>query len=211
MYEGTLNGQSIGMYSVGQYQPKGQWLWIVEVHPPVGANVDGRIYTAMAESSQRPELGVETFDVTHLNEYAGFAGKPIRPPNFSITLVDGYDDSVIPANVRTLDTAEMVYNWYQAIYNPYLGDGGYGVEYKGSLLVQLLDPQLNAIETWTGKGCFPKGITLGDLNYTSGANYCTVSTTWNIDKWFFGNTLARESGFTGNPLADQYQGYGSTL
>ena len=86
---------SLGIASVGfgAYKPNAKYLWAVEINCPavtlggLGNNSVGaadRVFSLMAYKAVRPKFEFEEITVTHLNEWATFAGKIkicIAPPD----------------------------------------------------------------------------------------------------------------------------------
>jgi len=198
------NGVSIGILALNNYEPKAKWRWKLQVHAPSFMG-DTRPFTFMVKTSGRPELGVEVMTTTHINEYRNFVGKPIKPPDYSTSFVDGIvlpgggGSNVVPRNGTLtgspVDTASLLYGWYSTMYNPETGAGNYANAYKGAIVIQMLDPQLTVQEEWTGFGAFPSKIALGELDYESTTDKCMTDVTWSLDVWKKGNVLGVGGGF----------------
>jgi len=203
MSDALENGVSMGILALNNYEPKTKWRWKLEVHAPPAMG-DTRPFSFMVKTSGRPEIGVDTVQTTHLNEYRNFVGKPIAPPDYVTTFVDGI---ILPGGVidprtpittgSSVDTASLLYNWYRQEYDPETGTGQFASMYKGAIIIQMLDPTLAVQEEWTGFGAFPKSIKLGDLDYENTNEKCMTDVTWAIDVWKLGNVLGQSGGLLG--------------
>ena len=204
MSDAIENGVSIGILALNNYEPKAKWRWRLQVHAPATFG-STRPFTFMVKTSGRPVLGVEVMTTTHLNEYRNFAGKPKKPEDYNTTFIDGIAlpngviDPRAAMNDTQVDTASLLYSWYQRMYNPETGVGNFASEYKGAIIIQMLDPTLTVTEEWTGFGAFPKDIKLGDLDFESTTDKCMTDVVWSLDVWKKGNVLGT-GGFLGGFL-----------
>ena len=186
--------------NIDNYEPKTKWRWVISFYkrnildsvnpnaaPAEKRSGEGRLLSYMATKASRPEFGIDKITTNHLNEYRHFAGKPLPPPDWSTDFIDGINNDGYNAG-KNQNVGKYLYGWYTDMYNPLTGKGSYKNVYASKILVEMLDPTLTVMESWTGIGAFPTKVTLGDLDYTSNEK-CTIGVSWSIDKWVIGDAL----------------------
>ncbi len=184
------NGASLGVSSVGSYEPKGKWLWVVVLQVPAGVAGNGRIFTNMARSSMRPTHEFNKVEVTHLNEYSGTAGKIKKPEDFVMEFNDGIAQTC--ETDKTVDFASAMNDWKKVIYDETKGYGECSSVYKTIAVVKLLSANMRITEQWSALGAFPTKIEHGELKYEAGSEGAVVKVSFNVDKWYYGDITGKD-------------------
>lgn len=187
---------------IGSWEPKQTNRFLCTLWtPPINALVPGAdfppvVYTngsynrqliTMVKTTKRPDFNVSDSDtmVNFLHEQSIYAGKPKVANSIDVT----FRDATGPRNGNySYDVMGTLYEWARLVYDPYTGTMGFKTEYEGTMLLDMLDPHGDIIESWTFWRLWPKNITGGNLSTeNAGEAECTVS--FNYDKVYKGRMI----------------------
>ncbi len=115
--------------------------------------IDG-IPAYMIKSTGRPNLTIETVELSHMNTTRYVKGKG-KWQTIDITLYD----PVVPS------AAQAVMEWIRLAHESVTGRDGYSDFYKKDVTINVLGPVGDIVEEWTLKGAFVSAANFNALDF----------------------------------------------
>jgi hypothetical protein len=129
-----------------------------------GTNLQASVF-----SSKRPTWKVGEAELDHLNIKWWIAMKPDWEP-WSCQFYDYLDDNTLVALMK----------WYKNVYDPKTTFANVPSVYKKDIMIEMLGPQYEPVETYTLYGAWPQNIDGGDLNMSS-SEVAKLNVTFRFD------------------------------
>lgn len=144
------------MPSLAQYRTKSEVKRTYRFALIFPSDLGGTSLQASVLSSKRPSWKVDEMELHHLNIRWWIAGKP-NWESWDCTFYDYLDDN----------TLVNLMKWYKLVYDPKTTFADVPSAYKKDVIVQMLGPQYEPVETYTLYGTWPTSISGGSLDMKS--------------------------------------------
>jgi hypothetical protein len=128
------------------------------------------------DTAKRPIYSVESKEIAKFNEKSFYAGTPSHDNKMSCEFYD-----YITKGTQASSSADILYRWYNTVYNLDKGSQGFKKEYCTTAHLFLLDPNGKEIEHWVYTNFWPISIDFGELGYST-AEACKITAEFQYDK-----------------------------
>lgn len=145
------------MPSLAQYRTKSEVKRTYRFMLIFPSEFGGTNLQASVISSKRPSWKVADAELNHLNMKWWIAMKPDWE-EWSCQFYDYLDDN----------TLKTIFSWYKNVYDPKTTYAAVPSVYKKDVMIQMLGPDYEPVETYTLYGAWPKSITGGNLDMKAG-------------------------------------------
>ena len=98
--------------------------------------------------AKRPSYSVDVKEIPKFNEKSFYAGTPAHDNKMSCEFWDYISGQGNLTNAAMKSSAEILYKWYNTVYNLKLGSQGFKAEYSTTAHLFLLDPNGAEVEHW---------------------------------------------------------------
>ena len=157
-----------------QPMKKNNWIFQFSAIPGNNGNQDALAF--VAKTCNAPAVTFADTTIDRMNEQFKFAGK-VSWNDINCTFYDFIRNS----SSGELSAGDILYNWFNMMYNPLTGQMGYKTQYATSASLAQTDPAGNIIRCWNLFGIYPSNIDWGNgLDYSSG-DACEITTVFKYD------------------------------
>lgn len=136
----------------GAFEPQRQHTWLITFFDLPGADV----LELSLRTGFLPNISNEEIEIPYMNARVYVAGKYMVDSG-TLSINDYVDKN----------TAKIINDWQQLIYNPFTGAMGYARNYKKRGNIILLSPDFAVERIWELVGCWPQAINYGTIDYSS--------------------------------------------
>lgn len=156
----------------GEYEPQRQCNGILSID---GVTNDDILQLAL-ESFTLPKVSNNVVETGYLNEKRKYAGQALVE-DFNVVYKDFVDK----------DTAKILWDWREKVYDPKSGKVGKAKKYKKSATIELVGPNNEDSRYWTLEGVWPSSLDMGEIDMSSD-DMVKITMTLACDKVYRGQS-----------------------
>ena len=131
--------------------------------------IDG-IPAFVIKKTDRPNVTSERKELDHINLKRYYKGKT----TWGEIAIELYDP-IVPS------AAQAMMEWLRLSHESATGRGGYQDMYKKDIIINILGPVGDKIESWKLIGAFPTSIDFGNADWSSGGESLNITANLSID------------------------------